>query len=117
MANASFDLDEALSLSLSILHQSFHFDQALSRDDQVTTPPISEQAPMNDHHMPPVAVTIHDDEVCIVCMEIFESSSGITSGKQITCGHVYHAACISSWLSYSNCCPLCRRTVSGSGSE
>ncbi|MCL7039256.1 hypothetical protein MKW94_025501 [Papaver nudicaule] len=27
------------------------------------------------------------------------------------CNHVYHANCISSWLSRYNSCPLCRCTI------
>ncbi|KAK9274454.1 hypothetical protein L1049_021701 [Liquidambar formosana] len=49
-------------------------------------------------------------DVCAVCMEGIQSSKG---GKQVPCGHVYHATCIATWLSLYNSCPLCRCRVSG----
>ncbi|XP_054796229.1 uncharacterized protein LOC129301671 [Prosopis cineraria] len=36
------------------------------------------------------------DAVCSVCMEAFDSRGG---NKRISCGHVYHASCITAWIS------------------
>ncbi|KAL4589590.1 hypothetical protein LXL04_002498 [Taraxacum kok-saghyz] len=55
--------------------------------------------------MPRVSTTA---DVCSVCMESFNSSS---SCKEALCGHVYHDACITKWLSFYNSCPLCRCKV------
>nr|DAD48866.1 TPA_asm: hypothetical protein HUJ06_018803 [Nelumbo nucifera] len=54
--------------------------------------------------------TVSTDDVCTVCMEQLEVAPD-KGGKQMPCGHVYHAACISTWLSLYNSCPLCRSTV------
>ncbi|OWM84509.1 hypothetical protein CDL15_Pgr000949 [Punica granatum] len=47
---------------------------------------------------------------CTVCMEGFRSSD--ECGRRIPCGHVYHADCITTWLSLYDSCPLCRLKVS-----
>ncbi|XAR67051.1 hypothetical protein NMG60_11013467 [Bertholletia excelsa] len=47
---------------------------------------------------------------CAVCMGSFQPN---TKGKQLTCGHVYHADCIINWLSVRSTCPLCRCKISG----
>ncbi|KAI3790149.1 hypothetical protein L2E82_02967 [Cichorium intybus] len=44
--------------------------------------------------------------ICTVCMEGFDSSC-----KRAPCGHVYHAACLTKWLSFQNTCPACRCKV------
>lgn len=48
-------------------------------------------------------------EACTVCKEGYQENE---DGKQLPCGHVYHDGCITSWLSLSHSCPLCRRCVS-----
>ncbi|KAK4756946.1 hypothetical protein SAY87_007073 [Trapa incisa] len=45
---------------------------------------------------------------CSVCMEGF---CRVDSGRRIPCGHVYHADCITTWLSLGDSCPLCRLKV------
>ncbi|EEF48109.1 hypothetical protein RCOM_1048070 [Ricinus communis] len=119
-ANASFDLDEALCLTENAANLSFDLDVALTLQEishhQTTpannSPQVVVPADHRHHnHMPTTIPATEDDEVCIFCMEGFESSR--IGGKQTPCGHVYHAACISSWLSYSNRCPLCRCHISG----
>ncbi|KAE7998669.1 hypothetical protein FH972_003188 [Carpinus fangiana] len=84
----------------------FDLDQALTLPEDISGRPIAapKSVVMN---MPTVAAT---DHVCSVCVESFRSGEG---GKQVPCGHVYHAACIASWLSHNNSCPLCRSKISG----
>uniref|UniRef100_A0A2C9UAM4 RING-type E3 ubiquitin transferase n=1 Tax=Manihot esculenta TaxID=3983 RepID=A0A2C9UAM4_MANES len=109
MANASFDLDEVLSsLTLNdIANESFGVEDVLN------LPP--KQIPASNSRVDEmqVVVTVTDD-VCAVCMEGFKSTTG---GKQVPCGHIYHSACISSWLSHSNSCPLCRCNITGAGEQ
>ncbi|CAN4094416.1 unnamed protein product [Withania somnifera] len=49
--------------------------------------------------------------LCIVCMEGFQRSVD-DHGKRVPCGHVFHANCLTKWLSIRNSCPLCRFKVS-----
>ncbi|KAF8400897.1 hypothetical protein HHK36_014200 [Tetracentron sinense] len=53
--------------------------------------------------------TVSTIDMCTVCMEGLEAGK---EGKQMPCGHVYHATCISTWLSTFNSCPLCRCSFS-----
>ncbi|KAJ9183902.1 hypothetical protein P3X46_007701 [Hevea brasiliensis] len=87
LIDVSFDMDEALTLQPNFGHQIAESDSLVA-------------------DLPTVSA---DDDVCSVCMERFQSGIG---GKQVQCGHVYHAACISSWLSHCNSCPLCRFNIS-----
>ncbi|KAJ7973796.1 E3 ubiquitin-protein ligase [Quillaja saponaria] len=96
----SFDLDEALAMA-----------EESCRRVATTNTFVS--------NLPTVVLPAHDQDsdVCSVCMEGFHghvtSSSGCDrSNKRVPCGHVYHANCIASWLSYSNSCPLCRCKIS-----
>ncbi|KAI3907447.1 hypothetical protein MKX01_036364 [Papaver californicum] len=64
--------------------------------------------------MPSVAIV----EMCSVCMvgPADQSETLLNGdnkeeeefGKQMPCEHVYHAHCITTWLSRHNNCPLCR---------
>jgi len=47
--------------------------------------------------------------VCIICAEQFDSSTRDVSA--LKCGHIFHADCISQWLSQSMTCPQCRQKV------
>ncbi|KAJ4842830.1 hypothetical protein Tsubulata_033649 [Turnera subulata] len=90
LIDSSFDLDEALTLPES------------SPDQQITT------ANSLVAEMP--TVLPDEDSICSICMEGFSPDIG---GKRVSCGHVYHATCISSWLSRYDSCPLCRCDISG----
>ncbi|KAH7512901.1 hypothetical protein FEM48_Zijuj12G0139300 [Ziziphus jujuba var. spinosa] len=88
-----FDLDEVLNMSA--------VDDVVVIAGELSE---SNRCSVEMANMPTVITTEHDG--CTVCMEGFQSSEG---GKQVPCcGHVFHAACISTWLSLSNSCPLCR---------
>ncbi|KAK9149338.1 hypothetical protein Scep_008095 [Stephania cephalantha] len=52
---------------------------------------------------------------CIVCMEDIKNDEEGKEGKLMPCRHVYHANCISTWLSLHDTCPLCRSPISSSG--
>ncbi|MCL7021843.1 hypothetical protein MKW94_001304 [Papaver nudicaule] len=56
------------------------------------------------------------DMICSICMaEPHEHNDGTEAhreeGRQTPCNHVYHADCISNWLTRHNSCPLCRHTI------
>ncbi|GMY36103.1 E3 ubiquitin-protein ligase RNF181-like [Fagus crenata] len=88
----------------------FDLDQALTLvDDSGQHIKIEAQKTLVIDHMPTVTPTDNDHDVCSVCIQSFRSGEG---GKQVPCGHVYHATCIASWLSRHNSCPLCRCKIS-----
>ncbi|KAK2986578.1 hypothetical protein RJ640_001707 [Escallonia rubra] len=87
----------------------FDLDMALTMEDSSSghgSTRVPQSLPTEKIYMPTVAAL----GVCTVCMEGFNSCAG---GKQVPCGHIYHAACITKWLSLQDSCPLCRCQVSG----
>lgn len=56
-----------------------------------------------------------EDEVCSVCMEGFKEQQKWCDygdgNKRVPCGHVFHASCITTWISHCNSCPLCRSYI------
>ena len=54
-----------------------------------------------------------EGDICSICMEVFDHQKKSAEGnKRVPCGHVYHAICISRWLSHCSSCPLCRFDIS-----
>ncbi|KAJ8768610.1 hypothetical protein K2173_023514 [Erythroxylum novogranatense] len=87
LIGASFDLDDALTLPANFGHQVTVSNSLVSNMPRAST-----------------------DDVCTVCLETFQPEN---MGRRSPCGHVYHAACIFSWLCHRNSCPLCRYNISG----
>ncbi|KDP33807.1 hypothetical protein JCGZ_07378 [Jatropha curcas] len=103
MATVSSDSNTAFSTCL--IDVSFDMDEAL------TLPPnFGHQVSVSESLIADMPTVSTDHDTCSICMESFESGR---AGKRVPCGHVYHAACISSWLSNCNSCPLCRCNISG----
>lgn len=50
-------------------------------------------------------ITDHNDN-CAVCWEKMESS------RKLPCGHLFHNACLLSWLEQDTSCPTCRMSLS-----
>lgn len=46
---------------------------------------------------------------CCVCLEAFEVDDAL---NKLSCGHLFHVRCITSWLTGHNFCPLCKQVVS-----
>ncbi|KAA8648953.1 putative RING finger protein [Aspergillus tanneri] len=48
--------------------------------------------------------------MCAICMEWFDTVDVI---RPLTCGHIFHSACVDPWLSRRQaCCPLCKMSFS-----
>ena len=47
-----------------------------------------------------------ESEECAICLEEVEVGKRTLT---LSCGHVYHIACIVEWLDVDSSCPLCRR--------
>ncbi|KAL6127353.1 hypothetical protein ACLB2K_075394 [Fragaria x ananassa] len=45
------------------------------------------------------------DATCIICRE------EMTTAKKLLCGHLFHVACLRSWLERQHTCPTCRAPV------
>lgn len=102
-----FDMDEALSLpQVSNNSTHCHWNNNIIAASKDSKPLLIGKLPN-----PPATTAV---DVCAVCMEGLQSGDDDhrQDGKQVPCGHVYHAACIDSWLFVCNSCPLCRSTIS-----
>ena len=55
--------------------------------------------------LPRVATT----ESCSICLEPFKEQVDIV--RILSCRHIFHTACIDSWLTAHSLCPLCRHQV------
>lgn len=45
---------------------------------------------------------------CIICREDMALAEGL---KKLNCGHVFHLACLRSWLERQQTCPICRHAI------
>lgn len=57
------------------------------------------------HNLAPA--DIPDDAMCYVCLEEV-SGKEVARLMKLTCGHVFHIACVDAWLRKKNTCPTCR---------
>ncbi|CAN0117123.1 unnamed protein product [Ectocarpus sp. 6 AP-2014] len=48
---------------------------------------------------------VYSDNSCSVCLDDYEEGDELL---QVTCGHVFHRACIDHWLKAHRVCPCCR---------
>mmetsp|Transcript_27161 Transcript_27161/g.64488 ORF Transcript_27161/g.64488 Transcript_27161/m.64488 type:complete len:394 (+) Transcript_27161:152-1333(+) len=48
------------------------------------------------------------EQTCSICLLAFEEGETVTD---LTCGHLYHAECVSEWLLKKNECPLCKNPI------
>lgn len=48
---------------------------------------------------------------CLICMEDLDEEIGYL--LQISCGCMvkYHKECLLKWISYKNCCPICKKVI------
>ncbi|KAL9440727.1 hypothetical protein AB3S75_019402 [Citrus x aurantiifolia] len=99
----SFDLDDALTMTTTDTPSTPSDDQDQQKIE-VTGTNGGLLTVASD--LPTGADSGTTEGVCMVCMEDFDPQE--FPGKQVPCGHVFHAKCISTWISLSNSCPVCR---------
>jgi hypothetical protein len=52
-------------------------------------------------------ITRNRQSKCAICLENFVNDAAFN----LTCGHKFHKACITSWMKAHDNCPLCKRTI------
>jgi len=55
------------------------------------------------------SIQMSNSEPCSICLEPFKETVDLV--RILSCGHVFHSACIDSWLTAHSRCPLCRQQV------
>lgn len=101
------DLDQMFDLDLALTTPSTTAENS-GGDDHTNATKLSEGSNASKQNQQVELPTVEATGVCSVCMEGFQSGLG---GKQVPCGHAFHASCIENWLSLQNTCPLCRFSV------
>lgn len=46
--------------------------------------------------------------ICCICLENLEEGEGTT---RLPCSHLFHSACITTWMQTNSVCPLCRAMI------
>ncbi|CAI9100436.1 OLC1v1037545C1 [Oldenlandia corymbosa var. corymbosa] len=108
------DLDQMFDLDLALTTPTTTLDDLGTKSRGAEFNTASKQSRITDR-LPTVARDrmMAGGGCCAVCMEGFKS--GGAGGKQVPCGHVFHANCIDRWLSVQNSCPLCRFSINTAG--
>ncbi|NRA92440.1 MAG: hypothetical protein HRU26_07095, partial [Psychroserpens sp.] len=55
------------------------------------------------------SIQMPNSESCSICLESFKET--VDRVRILSCYHVFHSACIDSWLTSHSRCPLCRQQV------
>lgn len=58
--------------------------------------------------MVPVNSLLSSNDMCVICMRHFASTTTRLFVKRAKCAHVYHADCLNRWLEKHTTCPMCR---------
>jgi len=104
-----------MALQLALQRQQ----QAAAAEGQETTIPTAGVTPFSSRaphgldpqiiRLIPIHVVTADDhdllkEMCVICQCEYQVGDEV---KRLACKHVYHAACIDSWLGKASSCPIC----------
>ncbi|XP_059277774.1 E3 ubiquitin-protein ligase RING1-like [Lycium ferocissimum] len=104
------------------MDKDFDLDLALTvvgiSDDTAEPPRCSTPSDDHDENQLQVVPMVNNvNGLCIVCMEGFQRGVDDHGKQLVPCGHVFHANCLTKWLSVHNSCPLCRFKVSAPGQD
>lgn len=55
----------------------------------------------------PVIMNVSPNDECCICMDV----ENIQAWSILSCGHKFHALCISRWLIQQHTCPVCRMNI------
>ena len=53
-------------------------------------------------------VKAENDTSCVICIEKIEHGEKVIA---LSCKHIFHASCISEWLTWGDSCPICKTSV------
>ena len=48
------------------------------------------------------------DDKCVICQYDFKDGEIVT---KLSCGHLFHAECVDTWLSKNKVCPMCQKEI------
>ena len=74
--------------------------------------PAYEELPsytISQNSIPFRSIQMPNSEACSICLETFKET--VDRVRILSCCHVFHSACIDSWLTSHSRCPLCRQHV------
>jgi Ring finger domain len=95
------DIEESTTSSESVTRAADSMEPPESPTDQCQWPRSAGTA---HAHRP------HSQPTCPICLDDFES--GITTIRELPCGHIFHPECIDSFLgNNSSLCPMCKKSA------
>ena len=56
---------------------------------------------------------IPEDETCAICQNVLSSSPDWGKLRKLSCGHMFHASCITPWFVVQEHCPVCKWVFDG----
>ncbi|XP_047331630.1 RING-H2 finger protein ATL66-like [Impatiens glandulifera] len=104
---STFSFDDCFDLDMALTMPELNSDE----DDGVAENSRADEEE-RDLLVSEMAMVCDPVGECAVCMEGFQTDVG-SMAKRTRCGHVYHAHCITKWLSTRQSCPLCRSQITG----
>jgi hypothetical protein len=98
-------MDELITMLRRAMYQRIEEEVQEEAPPLVDVKCVMAQSFIDIHH--PKSVHSGGEDGCVVCLE--QITNGDDKRILTTCGHVFHAECIDTWLTgESNKCPLCR---------
>ena len=107
------DYDDVISLSSSSSSSSTSYSSSSDWEMISNSILLDANAPIvSPPNSPSSSSSSSEDEECVICLESFNLFENV---KTLSCGHVYHSACIDTWLSgacsedscFTKNCPTC----------
>ncbi|KAI9041067.1 E3 ubiquitin-protein ligase RNF103 [Aspergillus affinis] len=85
------------------------------RDSSHQVPPNKQTPTEHDNQNGGPSSSEDSYSVCAICVDQFDSNDEV---RPLTCGHIFHPACIDMWLTKRQaCCPLCKTVYTGVGAS
>lgn len=93
------------------IRASTQLERATSRDNGDDELPHKQISKDKGNQIEPHSQDDDSHSVCAICVDQFDSNDEV---RPLTCGHIFHPACIDMWLTKRQaCCPLCKTVYYG----